>query len=71
MQTAQQVLSVEDIEAAIYQEGSIPLLNKVSDALIKIGKHDPLAAHLSEQIQEVILWQSDFSENVESEYDAE
>jgi hypothetical protein len=56
------MLTINDIQNAIYQEGSIAFLNKVHDALTQIGKHDPFSAHLAEQMQEVILWQEDFSQ---------
>jgi hypothetical protein len=50
-------LTVEDIQQAIYDDGSIGFLRKVHDALVGVAKHDPLSAHLASELEEVILYQ--------------
>lgn len=62
MPTTQQALTVQDIQNAIYHDGSEAFLTKVRDALIQIGKHDPISGQLAEQIAEILLYQQDFSQ---------
>lgn len=56
--TAQEIRS--QIQGHIYEVGSIPLLKIVHDALVQIGKHDPLSEDLAEKLEDLILWQEEF-----------
>jgi hypothetical protein len=54
-------MTIQEIQLQIYSVGSVAFLKQVDDALVQVGKHDPLSADLAEQLAELILWQEDFS----------
>ena len=54
-------MTTQEIQLQIYSVGSVEFLKQVHDALVQLGKSDPLSADLAEQLEELILWQEDFS----------
>ena len=50
-------MTIEQIQAQIYEVGSIEFLKQVHDAFVQIAKHDPLSAHLAAELEELILYQ--------------
>jgi hypothetical protein len=50
-------MTIEDIQQAIYDDGSIGFLRKVHDALVGVAKHDPLSDHVASELEELIIYQ--------------
>lgn len=62
-------MTIEDIQNAIYQEGSIAVLRKVHTALVNIAKDDPTVAFLADELEEVIIYQEPPSDIPEAVHD--
>ena len=51
-------MTIEQIQAQIYEVGSIEFLKQVHDALVEIAKRDPISAHLASELEELIFYQA-------------
>jgi hypothetical protein len=63
-------MTTEQIQQQIYEVGSIAFLKQVHDALIQVAKHDPLSAHLANELEELIIFQDSSRENIGDTIDA-